>query len=137
MVRTAHPRAVQRNGRLSVVFCSEATGTPRRLARVRRTRLRVPPVVARTNRTPRRTQRGLLAAEQSGESSPCPFQSLSLDFLPGHDLVRCRFVSGKATVQFVPQILPDFWLVTLIHETVPELLDQHHAILDRPRINFT
>ena len=42
----------------------------RPLARVQRTRLQVPPAVAHTNRTPRRTQRGLLAAEQSGESSP-------------------------------------------------------------------
>src|SRR5271157_6349133 len=98
MVRTAHSRAVQQTGRLSVVFCSVATGTPRRLAHVRRIQPRVPPAFAHTNRTPRRTQRGLLVAEQSGESSPCPFQSLGLDFLPKHDLVRCRFISSNATV---------------------------------------
>ena len=55
------------------------------------------------------------------------FKALASDFLPGHNLVRCRFISGKATVQLVPRVLPDFWLVTLIHDAF-EFLTKQDAI---------
>jgi hypothetical protein len=61
---------------------------------------------------------------------------LGFGFLPRHDVLRRGIVLREATVELDFHILAELWLVTLIHESIPEGVHKSDAIHDRPGIDF-
>jgi len=65
-----------------------------------------------------------------------PSESLNFDFLPRHDVVRCGIILCEPTVELGFHLLAELWVVTLIHEPIPEFVHESDAISDRPGIDF-